>query len=114
MKRVWWLLGWIVIRHWVRLACRLSWQTWYGAIKRWCWSTPKPLVKCWFRYRLFTLLDKGRCWHCPHCAYERFTDHDDLFVLTDSGRSYFGGHWFKGLQTCARCGTTHEYGDSSD
>lgn len=80
----------------------------------------------WLRRPLVALdkrLRPSRRWRylrsdCPHCGYDAWTEHRDLFFCEHSGVGFnheFGQpeHWFYGMQGCARCGTTHPYGDSS-
>jgi rubrerythrin len=113
-RTLWWAWGWIFWRHWITVTHKLYRREWYRRVVRWLRSTKDALVKHPIRHRAYLLLDANqRSLECPHCGYECWTEHEDLFVLRRSGGDSWCGYWFEGDQTCARCGTTHEYADGS-
>lgn len=113
-KAFYWTYGWVWGRWWTMFTNRASfWDRWHRA-QRALWPSKGALIDYPVRHFLVNAM---RSWemHCPHCRYQAWTDHEDLFVLDRAGsdntpNGHF--HWFRGQQTCARCGTTHEYGDS--
>jgi hypothetical protein len=116
MKILWNIWGWIFMRWWIRFCWRASWWGWFRRIRHWCWKIPvgTSLRENKLKHLLWNFLSPREL-HCPHCAYDCWTDDENLFVSTDGG-SYATPdgtcHWFRGIQTCARCGQANEYGDS--
>lgn len=113
-RPIYWTYGWVWCRWWNLLTVRGSWWPWWRRIEQSLWSTRDALVNHPVRHFLVKAMraDAG----CPHCRYDGWTDHDELFECVESGQ-YVNDcgtcHWWSGIQTCARCGTSHEYGDST-
>lgn len=110
-----WGYGWIWGRWWQRFICRASWWHWWHVFGNSLWPKRGALVDYPIRCFLVRAMRATSC-KCPHCGYDAFTEHDDLFVCEDGGTNSTPdgiSHWWRGLQTCARCRTTHEHGDST-
>lgn len=112
----WWLWGFVFWRHWDRLRDRLSRSGWYhDLVWQRLWPKRRSLVSCPVRHWLVNFLRPSEL-HCPHCGYEGWADHDELWTTLESGTGmsdYGTTHWWRGLQTCWRCGVTNEHGDST-
>lgn len=114
MRALWNLWGWIFWRHWHAFRNRASRWDWYHWLHNAIRDTQDPLVQHPIRYRLSYFLHWGFGNECPHCGYDSWTEHDDLFVCRESGGpDYEGYSWWRGDQTCARCGQVNEYADST-
>jgi hypothetical protein len=93
----------------------MSWSPRWHDWQQRLWPKVGALIDYPLRHFLIQAMRASGC-DCPHCGYDGFTEHDDLFVCEASGRSSTPdgiSYWWEGLQTCARCRTTHPHGDST-
>lgn len=98
----WFGYYWLRIRIWLwdRGGSKLYWRV----------GKRPPITKWWIRW-----CDPGFR-PCEECGYEwEWGDHDGWFKCERTGTSFNGEctfHWFEGIQTCPRCRSTWDYGDS--
>lgn len=110
----WWLWGHVAAKRWERLMNRLSWSSAWHRFTESLWPKQKALIKCPIRHFLVNLCRSSR--GCPHCRYEDFIEHEDLFTVTDSGCSQTqdgDSYWWEGWQQCFRCGVKSWVHDST-
>lgn len=108
----WWLWGHVFAKRWTRLMFRMERVDWWWNAIWATWKSRKPLWGTW-RGFLFNLM-RASDTSCPHCRYEGWTDHEELFQVTDQGENNTpDGHsyWWEGMQTCARCGVASFHAD---
>lgn len=116
MAIYWRVYGYAFWSHWVRARNRLDHYDWYHKFHIWLrFGGKKALINQPIRYALAYFFGPDIN-DCPHCGYGDWTEHHDLFECLESGtgmNDYGTTHWWRGVQTCARCGVGTEYGDSN-
>jgi len=112
----WSVAGWIFIRWWISALWKMQRFAWWRSLLRWMrYGTRDALVTHRLRYFLVKLLEVQE-YYCPHCGYEQWSEHPDLYECTESGTyqsDYGTEHWWRGYQSCYRCGYRAPYGDST-
>lgn len=99
----WFGYYWLRVRRWL-------WN--HGASKLfWSHGNCPPARKWWIAW-----CNPGYVYVCEFCGYDYEWASDDWFKCENAGTSYVPGepdiHWFEGVQTCPRCRSTWDYGDS--
>ena len=109
---IWNLLGWIFIRWYNKILWKLNRFDHWRSFRRWMrYETKDALINHKLRYFIVKLIDVED-WYCPHCRYENFTQHEELFECISSGSCPEFEYW-SGIQTCYRCGCKSNHSDST-
>jgi hypothetical protein len=114
-KFFWYIMGLIFIKHWnlfVSIMSRFSW--WYN-FSWWIKATKDAPINHPIKLFISNIM-MFELWECPHCKYEDWTGHEELFKVTGSGESHTpsgDNYWWEGDQECFRCGVISFYSDST-
>lgn len=96
--------------YWLQIRLRI----WNHGGSKLFWSTGNrpPARKWWIRW-----CNPGFGAPCEFCGYNWDWGDNDGWFRCERGGSYNGGdytvHWFEGTQTCPRCRSQWDYGDSN-